>query len=204
MSKIGDLLINDSDIIYSEDFLFRAIFCGTNTENELLFLDPSTLRIKNKLHFEPKHVFKALKHEDGQVTYPERDNHEGYIKAQDRISKMKKYIIAGGREFNDKEYLRDSCTRVINFLHDDIIIFSGGASGADKLGEEIASDFGVILNVFKADWHNYGKSAGPIRNEHMAKNANACIVFWDGKSKGTKNMIDMAIKYKLELHIFFY
>ena len=34
--------------------------------------------------------------------------------------------------------------------------------------------------------------AGPLRNEKMARVADALIAFWDGKSRGTKNMIDLA------------
>ena len=47
----------------------------------------------------------------------------------------------------------------------------------------------------------YWKLAGLHRNELMAKEADACIVFWDGKSTGTKNMIDLAKKYKLKLRV---
>ena len=38
-------------------------------------------------------------------------------------------------------------------------------------------------------------------NRAMAENADACIVLWDGKSKGTKNMIGLARKNNLALHI---
>ena len=50
----------------------------------------------------------------------------------------------------------------------------------------------------------YWKLAGLHRNELMAKEADACIVFWDGKSTGTKNMIDLAKKYKLKLRVINY
>lgn len=118
---------------------------------------------------------------------------------------MKKFIIAGGRDFNDKAYLVEKVLDLI-FLEKDAKaeIVSGGASGADKLGEEFALRMGCRLTSFPADWDTHGKAAGPIRNEKMAEYADACIVFWDGKSRGTKNMIDMALKHKLELHVFFY
>ena len=54
---------------------------------------------------------------------------------------------------------------------------------------------------FPADWDKYGKAAGFIRNEQMAQNADALVVFWDGKSRGTKNMIELAAKYKLKVRI---
>lgn len=130
---------------------------------------------------------------------------------------MKKYIIAGGRDFETTENFDYMVECITPILYDDEIrgveFISGGANGADKLGEmfyKLASAtkrLGQIpqkLSIFNADWNTYGKSAGPIRNEQMAKYADACIVFWDGKSKGAKNMIDNAIKHRLELHIFFY
>ena len=43
-----------------------------------------------------------------------------------------------------------------------------------------------------------------IRNEEMAKNADALVAFWDGQSHGTKHMIEMAKKYKLDTRIIHY
>ena len=60
------------------------------------------------------------------------------------------------------------------------------------------------MKEFKADWVKYGKAAGPIRNEEMAKYADACIVFWDGKSPGAKSMIALAKKYELKLRVIYY
>ena len=57
---------------------------------------------------------------------------------------------------------------------------------------------------FPADWDKYGKAAGYKRNEEMARNADALIAFWDGKSRGTKHMIDLAKKYDLQARIVMY
>jgi hypothetical protein len=46
-----------------------------------------------------------------------------------------------------------------------------------------------------ADWDTYGKSAGYRRNADMAKYSDAVVCFWDGVSKGTKHMIDLARQY---------
>ncbi len=46
-----------------------------------------------------------------------------------------------------------------------------------------------------------GKAAGPARNRVMAMNAEALIAVWDGKSPGTKNMIDEATKRGLKVHV---
>ena len=51
------------------------------------------------------------------------------------------------------------------------------------------------IEIFKAQCNKYGKSAGPIRNELMVQNCDFVIAFWDGKSKGTRNLIQLAQKY---------
>ena len=41
-----------------------------------------------------------------------------------------------------------------------------------------------------ANWTDYGKAAGVLRNARMAKEGQALVAFIGPKSKGTKNMID--------------
>lgn len=69
-------------------------------------------------------------------------------------------------------------------------IVSGTAGGADRLGEAYAYSQGFSVKRFPADWDEHGKAAGVIRNAEMAEYADAAIIFWNGVSKGTKNMID--------------
>lgn len=116
-----------------------------------------------------------------------------------------KVIVAGGRDF-DKEYYAFCClNKWANGTNDPIEVVSGGAKGADNLGEYWANRrHNTKATVFKADWDKHGKAAGPIRNAQMAEYADALIAFWDGKSKGTKNMIDTALKEGLEVHVYRY
>lgn len=111
-------------------------------------------------------------------------------------------IIAGSREFDDYGMLKEKVDEFllqIGVNHNDIVtIVSGMAKGADTLGERYAAEKGYPLTRFLARWAIYGKRAGIIRNEEMAKYADHLIAFWDGKSKGTKNMIDLAREYKLQ------
>lgn len=86
----------------------------------------------------------------------------------------------------------------------EIEVVSGKAKGADTLGEMYAKHYNQKIKEFPANWGEYGKSAGYRRNTEMAKYADACIVFWDGKSKGTKHMIDIAKKQGLILKIVIY
>lgn len=114
---------------------------------------------------------------------------------------MKKVIIAGGRNFIDYEYLKEKCLEIIN---EPCEIVSGTAKGADFLGERFAKEMGFQVKRFPANWNLHGKSAGPIRNKQMAEYSDSLICFWDGESKGTKNMIDEATKRGLEIHILNY
>lgn len=109
-------------------------------------------------------------------------------------------IIAGGRDFNDyplaEGVLLDN---TVSYTNDQITIVSGGARGADKIGEALAKNYTTNLCIYPAQWDMYGKSAGYKRNALMAANADMLLAFWDGKSKGTKHMIDLATKAGLEV-----
>ena len=83
----------------------------------------------------------------------------------------------------------------------EVEIVSGGARGADSLGEQYARERGFKLSVFRAEWNKYGKSAGYRRNEQMALYADAVVVFWDGVSKGSKHMIDIAMRQGIKVRV---
>jgi hypothetical protein len=111
-------------------------------------------------------------------------------------------IIAGGSEFSDYALLQKKVDLMLSakrFSHH-IEIVSGKAKGADTLGEQYAKANGFSIKEFPADW-NLGKSAGYLRNKEMAEYAHACICFWDGKSKGTKHMIDLATEAGINLRV---
>ena len=119
-------------------------------------------------------------------------------------------IIAGSRDFNDYELLKKSAIEIITkktMLPDLTRIVSGGARGADTLGERFANEMGLEISRFIPDWDGLGKRAGYVRNAEMAKfaveddNDGMLIAFWDGQSRGTKHMIDLANKYGLEVHV---
>jgi len=111
-------------------------------------------------------------------------------------------IIAGGRDFNNYELLKKKLDLIlINKVGEDIEIVSGKARGADSLGERYAKEKGYSVKEFPAKWNEYGKRAGYLRNEEMALYATHCVCFWDGESKGTKHMIDLAKKQNLNLRI---
>jgi hypothetical protein len=80
-------------------------------------------------------------------------------------------------------------------------VVSGTARGADRLGEEYAGKNNIPVHRFPANWEKHGKSAGVKRNTEMASNSEALVAVWDGKSRGTKHMIDVAKSMGLRVHV---
>lgn len=118
-----------------------------------------------------------------------------------------KVIIAGSRNFDDYEILKGETTAFIrtlieqNFLDagDEITIVSGGARGADKLGERYAKEHSYHCEIHIPDW-SIGKQAGILRNIRMTDVSDACIVFNVNDSKGSSHMVDYARKKGLETY----
>jgi len=121
---------------------------------------------------------------------------------------MVNVIIAGSRDFTDEKFLRDKASAWAGFNTDapmpasDITVICGGAKGPDKMGAEWAEFHGINVRHMPADWNAHGRAAGPIRNAAMADIGDVLIAFYDGKSKGTANMIGAALRKGLELHIY--
>lgn len=115
-------------------------------------------------------------------------------------------IIAGTRTFDDYPLLCETMDRLTRKLDKRrLIIVSGGAKGADKLGERWAFERGAgTVEIYHADWAKHGKAAGPIRNGEMAQAADVLIAFWDGESSGTKDMIAQAKKKGLKVRVVYF
>lgn len=102
-----------------------------------------------------------------------------------------KIIIAGSRDFNDYALLKSSIDNILcNYLDYDFEFVSGGARGADKLGEQYAIEAEYTPTIFKANWDEFGRKAGFIRNTAMGNYADMLIAFPLGESKGTYHMIN--------------
>ena len=120
-------------------------------------------------------------------------------------------IIAGGRDFKNKNVLYSTINRIIG-TYTFIRIITGFAKGADMLGYEYAVNNNIPFEVFKANWsdiagkpnseirinnqgNKYWVKAGFVRNRRMLLKANTLVAFWDGRSKGTKDMIAIAKRF---------
>ena len=117
--------------------------------------------------------------------------------------RRKKWVIAGGRDFSDKELFRNA---VWPLLENGDIIIEGGARGADAMAKDFAEYKAEWFHhqQMPADWDKHKKAAGAIRNQQMAQAGDALIAFWDGKSKGTKDMIEKMTRQGKDVHIIRY
>lgn len=105
-------------------------------------------------------------------------------------------IIAGSRNIEDYARLE----KVVKESGYDITtVISGTAFGVDRMGERWAHEHKIPIERFPADWKKYGKQAGYLRNVQMAEVADALIALWDGESKGTRHMIDIATRKNLRV-----
>lgn len=116
---------------------------------------------------------------------------------------MKRIVVCGSRDFNDYEIAKEFIKECLNNekIVGKIIILSGGARGADTIGERYALENGFETERYPAEWKSYGKKAGPIRNKKMAEACDIVICFWDGQSRGTKSMISCAEKLQKTVYI---
>lgn len=102
-----------------------------------------------------------------------------------------KVAIIGSRDFDDYNRLK----RILD-LYPITLIVSGGARGADYLGEKYAKENNIPTKIFEAQWDLFGKRAGFLRNSDIIENSDMIFAFWDGESKGTKDSLDKAKKLK--------
>ena len=112
-------------------------------------------------------------------------------------------IVAGSRSFEDYKLLKEKLNNIFAKRRPTSIV-CGEAKGADKLGRKYAEENKITIDSYPANWNKHGKQAGYIRNEVMADNAEALVAFWDGKSAGTRHMIDTARSKGLQVRIIYF
>jgi len=125
-----------------------------------------------------------------------------------------KVIVAGSRHITDYQLVSQVISDTLAKYNIQITeIVSGCAAGVDSLGEQWALENGIKVEPFESNWDDitvpnalirtnkwgkqYNARAGFQRNERMAEYGNVLIAIWDGKSRGTKDMIDRATKHGL-------
>jgi len=108
-------------------------------------------------------------------------------------------IIAGSRTIQDSLQV-EKAIELSGFTITKVIC--GGAQGVDLLGSKYAFSHDLPIQYFLPDWKQHGKAAGPIRNSEMAANADALILVWDGKSRGSSDMLKKALDKGLKIYCY--
>lgn len=109
-------------------------------------------------------------------------------------------IIAGSRSITDPSDV-DDAIRSSGWFEKIETVLSGTARGVDRMGERWAENHVRHVERWPADWNRHGKSAGFLRNQDMAANADALIAVWDGKSRGTSHMVGVAYQAGLYVYV---
>lgn len=109
-----------------------------------------------------------------------------------------KAAIIGSRGFDNYNLV---CETLSEYENQITLMVSGGAKGADKLGEKWAKEKNKEVLIFYPEWEKYGKSAGFKRNKDIIENSDIVFAFWDGQSKGTQSSIELSKKLNKELKI---
>lgn len=102
-------------------------------------------------------------------------------------------LVCGSRNWKNVRLIEDSLSEI---QPDDepVTIIDGTARGVDSIANSIAVQKGYYTERYPAQWDKFGKAAGMIRNRQMLIEGKPDLVlaFWDGISRGTKNMIELA------------
>lgn len=127
-----------------------------------------------------------------------------------------KVAIIGSRSFQNYELLK---SKILPYRGSITEIVSGGASGADTLGENYAKENNIPRKIFPAEWDNfnepckirvnrngkeYNALAGFNRNQTIIENSDFVVVFWDGKSPGTRDSMSRAHKMRKDILIIYF
>ena len=100
-------------------------------------------------------------------------------------------LICGSRDWSQTVLLKE---RLASLDRTRTTIIHGGARGADTHAANLADQLGIPAQSYPPDYASFGKDAPHVRNDEMLKHADRVLAFWDGKSPGTKSVIDKARK----------
>jgi hypothetical protein len=107
-------------------------------------------------------------------------------------------LITGDREWFDKLMI-SAVLRSVTMFKDpaSVTVIEGEARGADRLGASAARGLGLNVEPYPAEWDQYGRAAGHIRNQQMLDTGvDLCLAFHDrlDESKGTADMVRRCLK----------
>ncbi len=89
------------------------------------------------------------------------------------------------------------------YITDDISeIVSGGAIGVDTIAKNYAIKHDIRLKEFLPNYNEFGRVAPLKRNIEIIEYSDKVYAFWDGKSRGTKFVIDNCKKRNIPIEVF--
>lgn len=102
--------------------------------------------------------------------------------------------IVGSREFTNRAVIEAAIRRWMVLAPEGLTIISGGARGADTIGEDIAKALSIPVIIHRPDWDTHGKAAGFIRNRDIVRDADVVLAFFapGPRSKGTQHTVQLA------------
>lgn len=72
-------------------------------------------------------------------------------------------LVCGSRSWTNREVIREQLSQ----LPADTVVIHGDCRGADRLAAGVAAELGFDIEAYPADWEEFGRAAGPIRNDDM-------------------------------------
>lgn len=107
---------------------------------------------------------------------------------------MRRILVCGGRDFQDGKLLADTLDK-----YQFSCCITGMAKGADSLAYWYAVIHKIPVLAFPADWKQYGKRAGFIRNTQMLVEGKPDLVIAFAGGTGTAMMCRIAEEAGVEV-----
>jgi hypothetical protein len=113
-------------------------------------------------------------------------------------------LVTGSRNWNDLDAIREAIlAATIGYRYENVTIVHGAANGADTIASQIADKLHMNQEAYPADWKEYGRAAGPLRNQEMVDlGADLCLAFLQEGSKGTADCIKRARRARIPVTIY--
>lgn len=111
-----------------------------------------------------------------------------------------KIIVAGSRSITSRRVVSEAIEKS-GWRFELTELVCGGAPGVDTVAHDLCFDCYIPIRMYLADWKTYPRGAGRHRNLAMAQYADALVAVWDGKSPGTKHMIETARRMGLQVYV---
>lgn len=123
------------------------------------------------------------------------------------MNQKKILLVCGGRDYADESllftWMSYALTKSLKvFKPEEVVVIHGAARGVDTLANNIAIRCGIEVRRYPADWNQYGKSAGFIRNQHMLDHGKPDLVLAAPGGRGTAHMVRISLERNIPVITF--